>query len=123
MYIMANSNRVPILTLLMFFATLVSATNTTTPTNTTQIVTTSAIADSPLMNVIRGLPYPLNIYIIYGGVIIPWVICVVVTGILTVLCCLCGYCRRRRNTTHRIIVEPQDSRRHRRNNEMFEESF
>jgi hypothetical protein len=61
----------------------------------------------PLLETIRNLPYPLGIYEIVGGVIIPWVLCLIITGAITVVCCCCGYCRKKKKTVHKIIVEPR----------------
>jgi hypothetical protein len=81
----------------------------TTTTNSTIIVSNNPQIP-PLITFLKNLPYPLNIYIEYGGVIIPWVICVIITGILTLICCCCGY-RRRKNQKTKIIVQPAKNRR------------
>lgn len=75
-----------------------------TRTNTTMIVTQTV---PPILEFLRSLPYPLNITYEQSGLIIPWVLCVIITAILTVCCCICKCVRQKKKSTMRIVVEPR----------------
>jgi predicted signal transduction protein with EAL and GGDEF domain len=84
---------------------LAYAQNITRTTNTTTTIVTQSVP--PILSILRSLPYPLNITYEQSGLIIPWVLCVIITAILTVCCCICRCVRQRKKSTMRIVVEPR----------------
>ena len=90
--------------LLFFLNAVVTYAQNITRTNTTMIVAQTV---PPILSILRSLPYPLNITYEQSGLIIPWVLCVIITAILTVFCCICRCARQKKKTTMRIVVEPR----------------
>lgn len=73
------------------------------------VTRTNTIVESvpPILELLHSLPYPLNITYEQSGLIIPWVLCVIITAVLTVCCCICRCAQKRRKETMRIVVEPR----------------
>jgi hypothetical protein len=90
--------------LLFLLNTVLAYAQNITRTNTT---ITQTVSVPPILEFLQSLPYPLNITYEQSGLIIPWVLCVIITAILTVCCCICRCARQKKKSTMKIIVEPR----------------
>lgn len=76
--------------------------------NTTIGVISAEKTVPPILTLIRSFPYPLNIVYEQSGLIIPWVLCLIITSAVTICCCACGHVRNKnKKKITRIVVEPR----------------